>query len=480
MNSQDVDKLRNYINGSLKDYVEKKENRNLEIISVTFDSQNSQLLLDGGEYLQVLRSKYMNIIRDVINKIYQSKGKSINIVESSPLLLKLDETPIVSVQSLLFQNIPIQNIPVQPAPILPVPSQSVSTQSVPVQQRQAAPSQPIPVQSTPVQEVQSVEIKPKRGRPKKQEINLRTIVKIGELYFNLIPQDLLLEILKQSLGYTYYDKFIENTEGIFGELLKDEGINQLLFYHLVPYYSHVKRITSEMHNWMHAFEIAYRNTFPPKPEDTKMIVRGKEIIRPIENAFVSTPDTFRRIKNVKNDNKGLPISFHIEFYDTHNDQRGDEYFRVYNYMGLGYTEYERKATKWYYKKYNDQKFQLLEIRGSFDIITTKRDTLLYYYSYPKLLIPWVGITFTYHPGLGAFYLFKVINIEWGEEIPIKLDAIYVGNKELNVKKLTIIPVKNREGYTSIEITSLQDGSIYNPDYISWNAKTEKEFTYDDY
>ena len=438
MNPQDVDKLRGYINGSLKDYVEKKENKKFDPISITFDSQTSQLLLDGGEYLQILKSKYINIINDVIIKIYQVKSRNINIRTSSPLLLKLEEVPIPVSSTLL--NIPIQ----------------------------------------------SITVKSKRGRPKKQQQITSNLNLSGstELYFGLLPEDLLLEILKQSLGYTYYDKFMENTKDIFGKLLEDKGINQLLFYYLVPYYEHVKTLPSEVNSWEHLFEITYRNEFPPKEEDTKMIVRGKEIIRPIENAFSENPyvnRSFQRIKNVKNDNKGLPVSFNTEFYDTHNQVRDTLYFINNNNIESEYTDYERRVTKWYYMGYgadSNVKNELFEISGSFNIISNRRDTLLYYHNYPKLIIPWKGIDFTYAPVIRKYYLFKVINIEWGNEIPIKLDAIYIGeknsstdeNEDLSIRKLTIIPREDKEGYTSVEIPTLQDQRFSSFNYLLWNNK----------
>jgi hypothetical protein len=199
-----------------------------------------------------------------------------------------------------------------------------------------------------------------------------------------IPIELGYILVSYVLGNEYYDKFIErmNVSSILSKVINDEYYAQLLFYEMVPYYFHIKKysIFDGIDNWRHAFEVAYRNTYPPRGKDCDIRINGTMVRSPVHNAFTE----YGQFRLKEMDKKGIPIKFILEKYNTHNRLKGCGGIKFSDAHLI--KEVERKGSKWYYKsKYSGQ---LMSNENSmFGMLEVPSRLSMYYSFSPNLAIP---------------------------------------------------------------------------------------------
>ena len=98
------------------------------------------------------------------------------------------------------------------------------------------------------------------------------------------------------------------------------------------------------------------------------------------------------------------------------------------------------------------------------ILITKKSLLLYYKDYPKLLIPWIGLNFS----ISLTSVYEIVNIKYKDKIPTQLEAKYIGDiPEFKDKKITIVPMKDNEGYVCVENNDFNDYVANKRLWIKW-------------
>jgi len=449
-------KFQNYLNTDLKKFYSQKGIKINDEINVYYKKStifghenlipDDQIILEGNQYLDIIKNdeKIIQSISDIINKsVTRILGNS-NIIVSKHLIFNINkkEQIIPNIMKTLYDS-DIQKLQ-QSKTSIPTNVLNVSGNKNSIYNKLILQNV-LPISGNAV------------------SFNSKSML---EDYLDIIPEELISIIIENIIdnGESYKNFLrLSKINQIFKSLLNSHKNYKKFFHHIADYYSHVNTLPDNVDSWPDLFTLAYKSKYPTKIEEFQMKVRNKIIFKPIEGEHLDFyARRFYRITDVINDSKGLPISFSLDFEDSHNSNRRDIYWSYRNHDKFLSKYYERKATKW------GTPAQQGEIIF-FNLISSSYKLLLYSKEFNRLIIPYKGLEFIIHDNYFN-YLYKVINFEGKDNFYTKIYTEYVGSEnDVQNRKLTLIPNDDRTGYVAIENQNITD-EIISSDQDRYNIK----------